>query len=123
MSWAEYKKKRKEQENMEMSYSQENNDSNNETSSWQKYKQKREEQKVQQTETLPVANKANTAPKTTTNLTEADLRKIEQNSGLKTGTLNLNKMQAQQQKFENLQQKGNEILQDKNNKIFKRPYK
>ena len=55
--------------------------------------------------------------KTTTNLTEADLRKIEQNSGLKTGTLNLNKMQAQQQKFENLQQKGNEILQDKNNKI------
>lgn len=118
MSWAEYKKKRKEQENMEMSYSQENNDSNNETSSWQKYKQKREEQKVQQTETLPVANKANTAQKTTTNLTEADLRKIEQNSGLKTGTLNLNKMQAQQQKFENLQQKGNEILQDKNNKIY-----
>ena len=118
MSWAEYKKKREEQENMEMSYSQENNDSNNETSSWQKYKQKREEQKVQQTETLPVANKANTAPKTTTNLTEADLRKIEQNSGLKTGTLNLNKMQAQQQKFENLQQKGNEILQDKNNKIY-----
>lgn len=56
--------------------------------------------------------------KTTTNLTEADLRKIEQNSGLKTGTLNLNKMQAQQQKFENLQQKGNEILQDKNNKIY-----
>lgn len=48
--------------------------------------------------------------KTTTNLTEADLRKIEQNSGLKTGTLNLNKMQAQQQKFENLQQKGNEKL-------------
>lgn len=118
MSWAEYKKKREEQENMEMSYSQENNDSNNETSSWQKYKQKREEQKVQQTETLPVANKANTAPKTTTNLTEADLRKIEQNSGLKTGTLNLNKMQAQQQKFNNLQQKGNEILQDKNNKIY-----
>lgn len=118
MSWAEYKKKREEQENMEMSYSQENNDSNNETSSWQKYKQKREEQKVQQTETLPVANKANTAPKTTTNLTEADLRKIEQNSGLKAGTLNLNKMQAQQQKFENLQQKGNEILQDKNNKIY-----
>lgn len=118
MSWAEYKKKREEQENMEMSYSQENNESNNETSSWQKYKQKREEQKVQQTETLPVANKANTAPKTTTNLTEADLRKIEQNSGLKTGTLNLNKMQAQQQKFENLQQKGNEILQDKNNKIY-----
>lgn len=110
MSWAEYKKKREEQENMETSYSQENNDSNNETSSWQKYKQKREEQKVQQTETLPVANKANTAPKTTTNLTEADLRKIEQNSGLKTGTLNLNKMQAQQQKFENLQQKGNEEL-------------
>ena len=110
MSWAEYKKKREEQENMEMSYSQENNDSNNETSSWQKYKQKREEQKVQQTETLPVANKANTAPKTTTNLTEADLRKIEQNSGLKTGTLNLNKMQAQQQKFNNLQQKGNEEL-------------
>lgn len=118
MSWAEYKKKREEQENMETSYSQENNDSNNETSSWQKYKQKREEQKVQQTETLPVANKANTAPKTTTNLTEADLRKIEQNSGLKTGTLNLNKMQAQQQKFENIQQKGNEILQDKNNKIY-----
>lgn len=118
MSWAEYKKKREEQENMETSYSQENNDSNNETSSWQKYKQKREEQKVQQTETLPVANKANTAPKTTTNLTEADLRKIEQNSGLKTGTLNLNKMQAQQQKFNNLQQKGNEILQDKNNKIY-----
>lgn len=118
MSWAEYKKKREEQENMETSYSQENNDSNNETSSWQKYKQKREEQKVQQTETLPVANKANTAPKTTTNLTETDLRKIEQNSGLKTGTLNLNKMQAQQQKFENLQQKGNEILQDKNNKIY-----
>lgn len=118
MSWAEYKKKREEQENMEMSYSQENNDSNNETSSWQKYKQKREEQKVQQTETLPVANKANTAPKTTTNLTEADLRKIEQNSGLKTGTLNLNQMQAQQQKFNNLQQKGNEILQDKNNKIY-----
>lgn len=118
MSWAEYKKKRKEQENMEMSYSQENNDSNNETSSWQKYKQKREEQKVQQTETLPVANKANTVPKTTTNLTEADLRKIEQNSGLKTGTLNLNKMQAQQQKFNNLQQKGNEILQDKDNKIY-----
>lgn len=56
--------------------------------------------------------------KTTTNLTEADLRKIEQNSNLKTGTLNLNKMQAQQQKFENLQQKGNEILQDKNNKIY-----
>lgn len=56
--------------------------------------------------------------KTTTNLTEADLRKIEQNSSLKTGTLNLNKMQAQQQKFENLQQKGNEILQDKNNKIY-----
>lgn len=56
--------------------------------------------------------------KTTTNLTEADLRKIEQNSGLKIGTLNLNKMQAQQQKFENLQQKGNEILQDKNNKIY-----
>lgn len=110
MSWAEYKKKREEQENMEMSYSQENNDRNNETSSWQKYKQKREEQKVQQTETLPVANKANTAPKTTTNLTEADLRKIEQNSGLKTGTLNLNKMQAQQQKFNNLQQKGNEEL-------------
>jgi hypothetical protein len=110
MSWAEYKKKREEQENMEMSYSQENNDSNNETSSWQKYKQKREEQKVQQTETLPVANKANTAPKTTTNLTEADLRKIEQNSGLKAGTLNLNKMQAQQQKFNNLQQKGNEEL-------------
>lgn len=110
MSWAEYKKKREEQENIEMSYSQENNDSNNETSSWQKYKQKREEQKVQQTETLPVANKANTAPKTTTNLTEADLRKIEQNSGLKTGTLNLNKMQAQQQKFNNLQQKGNEEL-------------
>lgn len=110
MSWAEYKKKREEQENMEMSYSQENNDSNNETSSWQKYKQKREEQKVQQTETLPVANKANTVPKTTTNLTEADLRKIEQNSGLKTGTLNLNKMQAQQQKFNNLQQKGNEEL-------------
>lgn len=110
MSWAEYKKKREEQENMETSYSQENNDSNNETSSWQKYKQKREEQKVQQTETLPVANKANTAPKTTTNLTEADLRKIEQNSGLKTGTLNLNKMQAQQQKFNNLQQKGNEEL-------------
>lgn len=48
--------------------------------------------------------------KTTTNLTEADLRKIEQNSGLKTGILNLNKMQAQQQKFENLQQKGNEEL-------------
>lgn len=48
--------------------------------------------------------------KTTTNLTEADLRKIEQNSGLKTGTLNLNKMQAQQQKFNNLQQKGNEEL-------------
>lgn len=118
MSWAEYKKKREEQENMETSYSQENNDSNNETSSWQKYKQKREEQKVQQTETLPVANKANTAPKTITNLTEADLRKIEQNSGLKTGTLNLNKMQAQQQKFNNLQQKGNEILQDKNNKIY-----
>lgn len=118
MSWAEYKKKREEQENMEKSYSKENNDRNNETSSWQKYKQKREEQKVQQTETLPVANKANTAPKTTTNLTEADLRKIEQNSGLKTGTLNLNKMQAQQQKFENLQQKGNEILQDKNNKIY-----
>lgn len=118
MSWAEYKKKREEQENMETSYSRENNDSNNETSSWQKYKQKREEQKVQQTETLPVANKANTAPKTTTNLTEADLRKIEQNSGLETGTLNLNKMQAQQQKFENLQQKGNEILQDKNNKIY-----
>ena len=118
MSWAEYKKKREEQENMEMSYSQENNDSNNETSSWQKYKQKREEQKVQQTETLPIANKANTVPKTTTNLTEADLRKIEQNSGLKTGTLNLNKMQAQQQKFNNLQQKGNEILQDKNNKIY-----
>lgn len=110
MSWAEYKKKREEQENMETSYSRENNDSNNETSSWQKYKQKREEQKVQQTETLPVANKANTAPKTTTNLTEADLRKIEQNSGLKTGTLNLNKMQAQQQKFNNLQQKGNEEL-------------
>ena len=110
MSWAEYKKKREEQENMETSYSRENNDSNNETSSWQKYKQKREEQKVQQTETLPVANKANTAPKTTTNLTEADLRKIEQNSGLKAGTLNLNKMQAQQQKFENLQQKGNEEL-------------
>lgn len=63
MSWAEYKKKREEQENMETSYSRENNDSNNETSSWQKYKQKREEQKVQQTETLPVANKANTAPK------------------------------------------------------------
>lgn len=118
MSWAEYKKKREEQKNMETSYSQENNDSNNETSSWQKYKQKREEQKVQQTETLPVANKANTVQKTTTNLTEADLRKIEQNSGLKTGTLNLNKMQAQQQKFENLQQKGNEILQDKNNKIY-----
>lgn len=118
MSWAEYKKKREEQENMETSYSQENNDSNNETSSWQKYKQKREEQKVQQTETLPIANKANTVQKTTTNLTEADLRKIEQNSGLKTGTLNLNKMQAQQQKFENLQQKGNEILQDKNNKIY-----
>lgn len=110
MSWAEYKKKREEQENMTFPYSQENNDSNNETSSWQKYKQKREEQKVQQTETLPVANKANTAPKTTTNLTEADLRKIEQNSGLKTGTLNLNKMQAQQQKFNNLQQKGNEEL-------------
>lgn len=110
MSWAEYKKKREEQENMETSYSQENNDSNNETSSWQKYKQKREEQKVQQTETLPIANKANTTPKTTTNLTEADLRKIEQNSGLKTGTLNLNKMQAQQQKFNNLQQKGNEEL-------------
>lgn len=118
MSWAEYKKKREEQENMEASYSQENNDSNNETSSWQKYKQKREEQKVQQTETLPVANKANTVQKTTTNLTEADLRKIEQNSGLKTGTLNLNQMQAQQQKFDNLQQKGNEILQDKNNKIY-----
>lgn len=118
MSWAEYKKKREEQENIETSYSQENNDSNNETSSWQKYKQKREEQKVQQTETLPIANKANTVQKTTTNLTEADLRKIEQNSGLKTGTLNLNKMQAQQQKFENLQQKGNEILQDKNNKIY-----
>ncbi len=48
--------------------------------------------------------------KTTTNLTEADLRKIEQNSGLKTGTLNLNQMQAQQQKFNNLQQKGNEEL-------------
>ena len=110
MSWAEYKKKREEQENMETSYSRENNDSNNETSSWQKYKQKREEQKVQQTETLPVANKANTVQKTTTNLTEADLRKIEQNSGLKTGTLNLNKMQAQQQKFNNLQQKGNEKL-------------
>ena len=42
--------------------------------------------------------------KTTTNLTEADLRKIEQNSSLKTGTLNLNQMQAQQQKFNNLQQ-------------------
>lgn len=48
--------------------------------------------------------------KTTTNLTEADLRKIEQNSGLKTVILNLNKMQAQQQKFNNLQQKGNEEL-------------
>ena len=118
MSWAEYKKKREEQENVEILHSQENNDSNNETSSWQKYKQKREEQKVQQTETLPVANKANTVQKTTTNLTEADLRKIEQNSGLKTGTLNLNQMQAQQQKFDNLQQKGNEILQDKNNKIY-----
>ena len=110
MSWAEYKKKREEQENMETSYSRENNDSNNETSSWQKYKKKREEQKVQQTETLPVANKANTVQKTTTNLTEADLRKIEQNSGLKTGTLNLNKMQAQQQNFNSLQQKGNEKL-------------
>lgn len=110
MSWAEYKKKREEQENMETSYSRENNDSNNETSSWQKYKKKREEQKIQQTETLPIANKANTTPKTTTNLTEADLRKIEQNSGLKTGTLNLNKMQAQQQKFNNLQKKGNEKL-------------
>lgn len=48
--------------------------------------------------------------KITTNLTEADLRKIEQNSSLKTGTLNLNQMQAQQQKFNNLQQKGNEEL-------------
>lgn len=66
MSWAEYKKKRKEQENMETSYSRENNDSNNETSSWQKYKQKREEQKVQQTETLPVV------PKSTANLTEIE---------------------------------------------------
>ena len=45
MSWAEYKKKREEQENVEILHSQENNDSNNETSSWQKYKQKREEQK------------------------------------------------------------------------------
>ena len=118
MSWAEYKKKRKEQENMEMSYSQENNDSNNETSSWQKYKQKREEQKVQQTETLPVANRANTVQKTTTNLTEADLRKIEQNSGLKTGTLNLNQMQAQQKKFENLQQKGNVELKSSGTKLI-----
>lgn len=118
MSWAEYKKKREEQENAEMSYSQEIDDSNNETSSWQRYKQKREEQKTQQTETLPVANKLNTVPKTTTSLTETDLRKIEQNSGLKTGTLNLKQMQSQQQKFENLQQKGNEILQDKNNKIY-----
>lgn len=118
MSWAEYKKKREEQENVEISYSQENNDSNNETSSWQKYKQKREEQKVQQTETLPVANRANTVQKTTTNLTEADLRKIEQNSGLKTGTLNLNQMQAQQKKFENLQQKGNVELKSSGTKLI-----
>ena len=118
MSWAEYKKKREEQENMKTSYSQENNDSNNETSSWKKYKQKREEQKVQQTEMLPVANKANTVQKTTTNLTEADLRKIEQNSGLKTGTLNLNQMQAQQKKFENLQQKGNVELKSSGTKLI-----
>ena len=118
MSWADYKKKREEQENVEILYSQENNDSNNETSSWKKYKQKREEQKVQQTEMLPVANKANTVQKTTTNLTEADLRKIEQNSGLKTGALNLNQMQAQQQKFENLQQKGNVELKSSGTKLI-----
>ena len=129
MSWAEYKKKREEQEKSKTSSYQEYNNSNNnsEVSSWQKYKQKREEQKVQQTETLPVANKANTAPKTTTNLTEADLRKIEKNAGLKAGVLNLNQVQSQQQNFENLQQKGNEILQDKksdlgidNGKILKK---
>ena len=56
--------------------------------------------------------------KRTTNLTDEDLRKIEQNSVLKLGTLNLNKMQAQQQKFENLQQKGNEELNASGTKLI-----
>lgn len=56
--------------------------------------------------------------KSTTNLTDEDLRKIEQNSGLKSGTLNLKQMQAQQQKFENLQQKGNEELNASGTKLI-----
>lgn len=130
MSWAEYKKKREEQEKSKTSSYQEYNNSNNnsEVSSWQRYKQIREEQEQQQKEITNITRSSAIAPiKTTANLSDTELRKIEKNAGLKAGVLNLNQVQSQQQNFENLQQKGNEILQDKksdlgidNGKILKK---
>lgn len=95
MSWAEYKKKRKEQENMETSYSRENNDSNNETSSWQRYKEKRAEQDLQQKETNITENSVIAPAKIINDLTNTNVKKIEQNTESKIKNSNMNSLQKE----------------------------
>lgn len=95
MSWAEYKKKRKEQENMETSYSRENNDSNNETSSWQRYKEKRTEQDLQQKETNITENSVIAPAKIINDLTNTNVKKIEQNTESKIKNSNMNSLQKE----------------------------
>ena len=96
MTWEEYKaQRRKEEKNVQTA-----SINSNSSSSWEEYKEqrKREKQKEQKKED---ANKKNRTEKTkiVSNLTEADLRKIEQNTGIKTGTLNLTQVQQHQNKY------------------------
>ena len=115
MTWEEYKAQRRKEEKNVQTVSINSNSS----SSWEEYKEqrKREKQKEQKKEVAPKTNTTEST-KIVSNLTEADLRKIEQNTGIKTGTLNLTQVQQHQNKFNELQEKGKSILNDKSAKTI-----
>ena len=89
MSWAEYKKKRKEQENINKEYN------SVEVSSWQRYKEKRAEQDLQQKETNITENSVRAPAKIINDLTNTNVKKIEQNTESKIKNSNMNSLQKE----------------------------
>jgi hypothetical protein len=89
MSWAEYKKKRKEQENINKEYN------SVEVSSWQRYKEKRAEQDLQQKETNITENSVIAPVKIINDLTNTNVKKIEQNTESKIKNSNMNSLQKE----------------------------
>lgn len=89
MSWAEYKKKREEQENINKKYN------SVEVSSWQRYKEKRAEQDLQQKETNITENSVIAPAKIINDLTNTNVKKIEQNTESKIKNSNMNSLQKE----------------------------